>query len=162
VPRAEAGQRISSYNVVHKIADEGSKTIFSYQPRGTDEIFTVGTEFLRVTAVDDWEQALTDEGDLTPGLVDRIVGLHGDRAQRAIEAVSEHRVKEYRDFVIVVGHQDEYIVEDDACTCKDAEYNLDADDPEQLCWHAIAVRIARALGETDEHDMWYSDVHDFI
>ena len=115
-----------------------------------------------MTAVDDWEQALADEEELTPELVDRIVGLHDDRAQRAIEAVGEQRVKEYRDFVVVVGHQDEYIVEDDGCTCKDAEYNLDADDPEQLCWHAIAVRIARALGETDEHDMWYSDVHDFI
>jgi predicted nucleic acid-binding Zn finger protein len=115
-----------------------------------------------VTAVDDWEQALTAQGELTPELVDRIVGLHDERAQQAIEAVGEQRVKEYRDFVVVVGHKDEYVVENDGCTCKDAEYNLDSDDPEQLCWHAIAVRIARALDETDEHDMWYSDVRDFI
>lgn len=115
-----------------------------------------------MTAVDNWEQALAAEGELTPELVDRIVGLHGDRAQQAIEAVGEQRVKEYRDFIVVVGHQAEYVVENDACTCKDAEYNLDAEDPKQLCWHAIAVRIARALDETDEHDMWYSDVRDFI
>ena len=122
----------------------------------------VDTEGLDVTAVDDWEQALEAAGELTPQIVDRLVSLHGDRAQRAITAVGENRVKEYRDFVVVVGHQDEYIIEDDGCTCKDAEYNLDPADPDQLCWHAIAVRIARALGEIDEHDMWYSDVRDFL
>ena len=115
-----------------------------------------------MTAVDAWEQTLAEVGELTPETVDPIVTLHGDRGQRAIEAVAENRVKEYRDFTVVVGHRDEYVVENDGCTCKDAEYNLDAADPEQLCWHAIAVRIARAIDETDEHDMWYSDVRDFI
>ncbi len=128
----------------------------------TDGIFPFDIEFPPVTAVDDWEQQLAEAGDLSPELVDRIVGLHGDRAQRAIQAVSENRVKAYRDFTVVVGHQDEYVVENDGCSCKDAEYNLDSTDPEQLCWHAIAVRIARALDETDEHDMWYSDVRDFL
>ena len=115
-----------------------------------------------MTAVDEWERALADAGELTPEIVDRIVTLHGDRGQRAMEAVAEKRVKTYRDFTVVVGHAEEYIVEDDGCTCKDAEYNLDTADPEQLCWHAIAVRIARAIGEEDEHDMWYSDVRDFL
>jgi predicted nucleic acid-binding Zn finger protein len=115
-----------------------------------------------VTAVDDWERRLADEGELTPEAVDRIVSLHGDRGQRALDAVGENRVKEYRDFTVVVGHEAEYVIENDACTCKDAEYNLDPEDPEQLCWHAIAVRIARAIDATDEHDMWYSDVRDFL
>ena len=115
-----------------------------------------------MTAVDDWERDLAAAGELTPELVDRLIGLHGDRGQRAIEAVGERRVKEYRDFTVVVGHEDEYVVEEDACTCKDVEYNLDPNDPEQLCWHAIAVRIARAIDETDDHDMWYSDVRDFL
>nr|WP_159763173.1 hypothetical protein [Halovenus carboxidivorans] len=115
-----------------------------------------------VTAVDDWERRLAEAGTLTPDTVDRIMQLHGDRGDKAIEAVSEKRVKEYRDFTVVVGRADEYVVEDDGCTCKDAEYNLDPDDPEQLCWHAIAVRIARAIDETDEHDMWYSDVREFL
>jgi predicted nucleic acid-binding Zn finger protein len=128
----------------------------------TDAILPLGGERLPVTAVDDWELALAEAGELTPELVDRIVGLHGDRAQRAIEAVGENRVKAYRDFTVVVGHEEEYVIENDTCTCKDAEYNLDPADPEELCWHAIAVRIARALGETDEHDMWYSDVRDFL
>lgn len=115
-----------------------------------------------MSAVDEWERRLSEAGELTPEAVDRIIGLHGDRGNRAIEAVGEGRVKEYRDFTVVVGHEDEYVVEDDGCTCKDSEYNLDAADPEQLCWHAIAVRIARAVGATDEHDMWYSDVRDFL
>jgi len=115
-----------------------------------------------VTAVDEWEQALAEAGELTPDVAEHIISVHGDRGQRAMEAVGEDRVKEYRDFIVVVGHEEEYVVEDDGCTCKDAEYNLDAADPEQLCWHAIAVRVARALDETDEHDMWYSDVRDFL
>jgi predicted nucleic acid-binding Zn finger protein len=123
---------------------------------------TPQSKTVAVTAVDEWERALAAAGELTPETVDSLIALHGDRGQRAIEAVGQHRVKEYRDFTVVVGHDDEYVVEEDACTCKDAEYNLDPTDPEQLCWHAIAVRIARAIGESDEHDMWYSDVRDFL
>jgi len=115
-----------------------------------------------VTSVDDWQCALATAGQLTPDLVERITTVHGDRGRRAIEAVGEQRVKQYRDFTVVVGYEAEYVVEDDGCTCKDAEYNLDSEDPKQLCWHAIAVRVARALDATDEHDMWYSDVHEFL
>jgi predicted nucleic acid-binding Zn finger protein len=115
-----------------------------------------------VTAVDDWEAALERRGELAPDVVSDIVALHGDRGQRAIEAVGENRVKEYRDFTVVVGTEDEYLIEEDSCDCADATYNLDANDPEDLCWHAIAVRIARAIDATDEHDMWYSDVREFL
>ena len=115
-----------------------------------------------MTAVDDWVARLEADGELTPEGVQRIVAAHGDRGQQAIEAVGESRVKRYRDFVVVVGHEDEYIVEDDGCPCADAEYNLDHDDPDQLCWHALAVRIAQAIDAVDEHDMWYSDVRDFL
>ena len=115
-----------------------------------------------MTAVDDWATDLAAAGELTPEGVDRIVSLHGERGRRAIEAVAEERVKEYRDFTVVVGHRDEYVVEDGGCTCKDSEYNLDAEDPTQLCWHAIAARIARAIGAVDHHDMWYSEVREFL
>jgi len=115
-----------------------------------------------MTAVDDWEAALERHGALDPTVVDDIIALHGDRGQRAIEAVGENRVKAYRDFTVVVGHEDEYVIEADGCDCADATYNLDATDPEQLCWHAIAVRIARAIDAIDEHDMWYSDVREFL
>mgnify|MGYP000701057642 FL=1 len=115
-----------------------------------------------MTAVDDWVAALATAGELTPESVDRIVSLHDERGQRAIEAVGEHRVKEYRDFTVVVGYEDEYIVEEGNCTCADSEYNLDPEDPTELCWHAIAVAIAERIGAVEHHDMWYSEVRDFL
>ena len=115
-----------------------------------------------MTEVDDWRRALADAGELRGPIAEAIIASHGDRGKRAMEAVSERRVKEYRDFTVVVGHEDEYVVEDGACTCKDAEYNLDPDDPEELCWHALAVDIARRVDAVDHHDMWYSDVREFI
>ncbi|MFC6863504.1 hypothetical protein ACFQGE_08520 [Halomicroarcula sp. GCM10025817] len=115
-----------------------------------------------MTGVDEWTALLAEAGELTPEAVSRLVDTHGDRGQRAIEAVGEGRVKGYRDFTVVVGHDDEYIVEDGGCQCADSEYNLDADDPDQLCWHAIAVYVAEAIDAVDEHDMWYSDVRDFL
>ncbi|MGM0591410.1 MAG: hypothetical protein ACQETI_07245 [Halobacteriota archaeon] len=110
----------------------------------------------------DWREALAATGELTPEIVDAIASVHKNRGVRAIEAVSEGRVKQYRDFTVVVGHRDEYIVESGACTCKDSEYNLDPTDPNQQCWHALAVEVAERLGEVDHHDMWYSDVREFL
>ncbi|WP_423750987.1 hypothetical protein [Salinirarus marinus] len=112
--------------------------------------------------VEDWQTALDAAGELTGPIVDAILTTHGDRGQRAIEAVSEGRVKEYRDFTVVVGHEDEYIVEAGGCNCKDAEYNLDPDDPTERCWHAIAVDVAERVGQVDYHDMWYSEVREFV
>ena len=112
--------------------------------------------------VERWKADLAEAGELTPSAVDRIIRVHGDRGQRAIESVTESRVKEYRDFTVVVGYDDEYVVEDGGCTCKDSEYNLDANDPTDLCWHVIAVGVARRIDAVDEHDMWYSDVRDFL
>ncbi|WP_240137422.1 hypothetical protein [Salinigranum salinum] len=113
-------------------------------------------------STDGWRASLAAAGRLTPAVVDAIVSTHGSRGRRAIEAVSEGRVKQYRDFTVVVGYDDEYVVEDGGCTCKDAEYNLSPDDPDQRCWHAIAVDVAEALGEVDHHDMWYSEVREFL
>jgi len=115
-----------------------------------------------VTRVEEWKAALADAGELTPLAVDRITAVHGDRGVRAIEAVSESRVNEYRDFTVVVGHREEYVIEDGGCTCKDSEYNLDPDDPTDLCWHALAVAIAERIDAVDYHDMWYSEVREFL
>jgi predicted nucleic acid-binding Zn finger protein len=112
--------------------------------------------------VAEWEALLESEGSLTPAATERIIATHGDRGTRAIEAVSEERVKRYNDFTVVVGHEDEYVVEDGTCTCKDAEYNLDPEDPTDRCWHALAVSIAEHVDAIDHHDMWYSEVRDFI
>jgi len=110
----------------------------------------------------DWRPQLADTGELSAPIVKTILDQHGDRGQRAIEAVTERRVKQYNDFTVVVGHSDEYVIEDDACQCEDAQYNLDPEDPTQQCWHALAVAIATRIDAVDHHDMWYSDVRDFI
>jgi len=115
-----------------------------------------------VRAVEEWQAALAEAGELTPEAARRIVEVHGRRGRRAIEAVGEGRVKEYRDFTVVVGETDEYVVEDGACPCEDTRYNLDRDDPTQRCWHALAVAIARRIDALDCHDMWYSDVREFL
>jgi predicted nucleic acid-binding Zn finger protein len=112
--------------------------------------------------VDDWRAAIAEAGELTGPIAAAIVADHGDRGHRALEAVAEGRVKRYRDFTVVVGHEDEYVVEDGACDCADATYNLDPDDPMARCWHAIAVDVAEAVGAVDHHDMWYSEVREFL
>jgi predicted nucleic acid-binding Zn finger protein len=115
-----------------------------------------------MSGVENWREALAASGELAGPITDAIISTHGSRGARAIEAVSEGRVKQYRDFTVVVGHRDEYIVEGGGCTCKDSEYNLDPADPDQRCWHALAVDIAERVGEVDHHDMWYSDVREFL
>jgi predicted nucleic acid-binding Zn finger protein len=113
-------------------------------------------------SVEAWRADLENASQLTGPVAERIIEIHGDRGVRAIEAVTEGRVKEYRDFTVVVGHDEEYVVEGRGCTCKDSEYNLDPDDPTERCWHALAVVIAEATGRVDEHDMWYSEVREFL
>jgi len=109
----------------------------------------------------DWLEELREHGSLTGKVTDEILRNHGARGRRAVDAVSEGRVKEYLDFVVVVGKGDEYIVEGRSCTCDDFRYNLgDADD--ELCWHILAALIADATGDTDEHEMWYSEVRDLV
>ncbi len=115
-----------------------------------------------MTDIEGWVDDLDAAGGLTPELVERIVDIHGDRGARAIEAVSERRVKQYRDFTVVVGHTEEYVIEDGRCTCKDARYNLDREDPSQRCWHELAALIADRTDSLDHHDLWYSELRDFI
>jgi len=112
--------------------------------------------------VDDWRVALAESGELSGPIAAGIVAEHGDRGKRAIEAVGDRRVKRYRDFTVVVGYDDEYVVEEGECTCADATYNLDSGDPSERCWHAIAVDIAEAVDVVDHHDMWYSEVREFL
>ncbi len=115
-----------------------------------------------MSEIDDWRAALEQSGELRPAIVSAILAVHGDRGSRAIDAVSERRVKRYRDFTVVVGHNEEYLVENGSCTCKDSQYNLDPTDPDQRCWHALAVDIADRIGAVDSHDMWYADVREFL
>lgn len=106
-----------------------------------------------------WREELENRGEITPDITDEILSQHENRGKRAIDAVSEDRVKEYLDFVVVVGKHDEYIIEDESCTCADYRYNLD---PGEYCWHILAAEIAMATDQTDEHEMWYTEVRDLI
>lgn len=111
-----------------------------------------------MSAVDEWVAELSEKGDLTPTAVQQVLETHGARGRRAIEGVGEQRVKQYNDFTVVVGRGDEYIVEGRSCLCPDSRYNLDRDDPDQLCWHVIAVLIAGAIQVFETYDQWYAEV----
>lgn len=115
-----------------------------------------------MSEVEGWRSELEQAGELTPRAVRHLLDSHGSRARRAIEGVGERRVKQYRDFTVVVGHRDEYIVEGDTCTCDDTRYNLDSENPTDLCWHRLAVEIATRIGVLEDHDIWYSDVADLM
>lgn len=126
-----------------------------------ERVFIHQYEVSAVTATE-WRSELDDTGELDSAIVERIIDIHGDRGVRAIEAVAEQRVKQYLDFTVVVGHTDEYVVEDGGCTCKDSSYNLESADPNQRCWHVLATDIARRIDALDHHEMWYSEVREFL
>jgi predicted nucleic acid-binding Zn finger protein len=88
---------------------------------------------------------------LTPDLRREITCIFGDRGRKGLKAIDEHRIKKYRDFFVVVGTSDEYVVEDEFCTCPDYLYRGGS------CWHVLAVRIASLTGDYEEYDLWYQD-----
>ena len=89
---------------------------------------------------------------LTPEFRACIEHAYGDRGRKALAAVDEKRVKSYLDFFVVVGHSDEYVVEDDFCTCNDFLFRG------RECWHILAVRIARRVGLYESYNLWYQDM----
>ena len=93
--------------------------------------------------------------------VEALLQKNGTRGEKALEAIQEDRVKQYRDFTVVVGYNDEYIVEDGMCTCKGSEYTI-KNDMNKKCWHLLAVDLAERTGSIDYHDMWYSEVRDLL
>lgn len=92
---------------------------------------------------------------LTPDVEKRLVEEYGSRGKKAIDAVRSGKVKKYRDFFVVRGFSGEYIVEDDFCTCNDYLYRLSVKGG--ICYHSIAVRLAKTTGVYEEVDRWYLD-----
>ena len=82
----------------------------------------------------------------------------GKRGDKAFEYLKERRVKKYRDFFVVVG-KEEYIVEENFCTCADFLVNLKGRSP---CAHIIAVEVAKITGMYDNIDAYYVDYPDDI
>ncbi len=97
-------------------------------------------------------QAVERERALTPELRACIVRLYGERGKKALAALDQRRVKRYRDFFVVVGRSDEYVVEGDFCTCSDFLFRG------RVCWHMLAVRIAERTGLYEAYDLWYQDI----
>lgn len=97
-----------------------------------------------------WQKMERDRA-LTPEFRACIESAYGERGRKALEAVDAGQVKRYRDFFIVVGRSDEYIVEDDFCTCSDFLFRG------RECWHILAVRTAERTGLYESYDLWYQD-----
>jgi predicted nucleic acid-binding Zn finger protein len=81
---------------------------------------------------------------------------YGNRGKKGLEIAKEMRVKRYKDFYVVVGETDEYIVEDALCTCRD--FLFKASRTVAKCSHMIAREIAEQEGLVDVIDAWYHDV----
>jgi len=101
--------------------------------------------------IDHLFELLAEKKALTPDLREEIIRIYGERGRKALQAIDEQRIKKYRDFFIVVGTSDEYIVDEDFCTCRDFIFR------KGRCWHELAVRIAAAICSFDEVDLWYQD-----
>ena len=78
-----------------------------------------------------------------------VLECYGEQGRRALEAVESGSVKRYLDFVVVVGTNDEYVVEEELCTCDRSLIG------NAVCWHLLAARIAVLTGACEEYDLWY-------
>jgi predicted nucleic acid-binding Zn finger protein len=94
---------------------------------------------------------LRAEGRLTEELRQEILKSFGDRGRKALRAIDEKRIKKYRDFFVVVGTTDEYVVDEDFCSCRDFIFR------KGRCWHVLAAAIASVSGDYEEIDLWYTD-----
>jgi len=102
--------------------------------------------------VEEFFSELRSAGSLTPRLVEEAIRLFGDRGGKALSAIGEGRVKKYLDFYVVVGRSDEYIVDEDFCTCNDFIFRGGR------CWHILAVQIAALTGRYESYDLWYQEI----
>ncbi len=86
---------------------------------------------------------------LTPDRREAFLAHHGERGRKALKTVDERRVKRYCDFFVVVGYNDEYVVDEEFCTCSDFLFRG------KECAHLLAVRLACATGCYERYDTWY-------
>lgn len=92
-----------------------------------------------------------------------ILEKYGERGRKAIKGINENRVKKYLDFWVVVGEKEHIVINNRFCDCEDYLFNVSSQDPEaNLCWHAIAVRLAIEFGEFDEIKAWYLDYQELL
>jgi predicted nucleic acid-binding Zn finger protein len=97
-----------------------------------------------------WDLMEQDRG-LSVDVQEKIQRIYGERGKKAVLAVDECRVKKYLDFFVIVGTSDEYVVEDEFCTCRAQVFRGGP------CWHVLAAKIAIATGKFEEVDEWYQE-----
>lgn len=103
---------------------------------------------------DIWEEIGVNKA-LTPGIRERIRQAFGTRGEYALRIIDEHRVKRYLDFYVVVGKSDEYVVDEEFCTCDDFRFRGGR------CSHILALKIAVLTGDFEPVDLWYQEyLHD--
>jgi len=78
--------------------------------------------------------------------------LYGDKGEKAVFAAKNGKIIQYRDFCVVIGTSDTYVVDEEFCTCSDFTYRG------LQCWHILAYRTAKALGTIVQRDEWYQDL----
>ena len=93
---------------------------------------------------------------LTKTLKQFIKKEYGNKGAKAVKMVESYRVKRYKDFFVVVGGTDEYVVEGGLCTCEGFLYNANRN--AELCSHQIAVQLAKEHGMFDVFDKWYFEM----
>ncbi len=105
------------------------------------------------------------EGNVSDSNVNRLMERFGQRVHKALEALSESRIKKYvfqpsgRIVWIVVGKERDYLVMPsiDYCSCDDFYYQFDHG---HVCYHIIAQKLAEATGQFDlfEDDDQFFDI----
>jgi predicted nucleic acid-binding Zn finger protein len=105
------------------------------------------------------------EGTLSTNHVNALVTKFGQRVNKALEALSESRIKKYvfqpsgRIVWIVVGKERDYLVMPAGgyCSCDDFYYQFDHG---HVCYHMIAQKLAESVGRFDlfEDDDTFYDI----
>jgi predicted nucleic acid-binding Zn finger protein len=102
-------------------------------------------------------ERVREKGVITSQEAEALSRLFGDRAEKALEIVSSHRVKKYVFYPsntsrwVVVGREAEYLLLPAAryCSCEDFHYSF-MKGQLHLCAHLIAQRLAEAQGDYKE------------
>jgi predicted nucleic acid-binding Zn finger protein len=112
------------------------------KPRIRNRVFNLPSEVLEAA-----------KNGLSYQLYKNLLLSYGKRGEKAFSYLKEDRVKRYLDFFVVVG-EDEYIVEENFCTCQDFQINLKGRAP---CAHIIALKLSKLLKHYREFNLYYID-----
>ena len=104
--------------------------------------------------LDSFCELVRKEGGISEEHASNLADSFGQRAQKALDALSESRIKKYafqpsgRIVWIVVGKERDYLVMPsiDYCSCDDFYYQFDHG---HVCYHIIAQKLAEATGQFD-------------